>query len=323
MGLFLTRPVQALLMFCGAFLTRFGRRPSAATVIATFALFVALGGTGYAAVALAPNSVGSAQIKEAAVQSSDIKDGTIGSADIAAGAIRASDLSKVAVKALDGKDGKDGAQGPAGPAGARGATGATGPAGVDGSGGSAATTLRDGNGNVVSGVASVSGYNSYTGAWGSADVIRDGYMWTLQPNGTLVGFIDYLYWGKPLVYEGYLVYPNGTCTGTAFFYDWEGTARLHNGEGNLSGKTGFWTFGSATDAWTVDPSVTHMFETGDTVSWRYERTSQCESKTFGVAPTGDTRHARGIGWGLVTLSHPGAVAGPVTASPQALPGLLD
>jgi hypothetical protein len=110
---------------------------SPATVIATVALIVALGGTSYAAVALAPNSVGTSQIKEGAVQSSDIKDGTIVSADIAAGAIQTSDLSKVAAKALDGKDGKDGAQGPAGPAGA---TGPAGPAGASGAGSGGSTS---------------------------------------------------------------------------------------------------------------------------------------------------------------------------------------
>ena len=300
------------------------RHISPATVIATVALIVALGGTSYAAVALAPNSVGTSQIKEGAVQSSDIKDGTIGSADIAAGAIQASDLSKVAAKALDGKDGKDGkdgAQGPAGPAGARGATGATGPAGADG-GASAVTTLLDGNGTTVPGVAAVVGFDPYTGGWSRADVIRDGYMWTLQPDGTIFGYIDYLYWGKPQTYAGYLVYPNGTCAGTAFFYDWEGTARLHNGEGNLSGKSGFWTFGSATDAWTVDPSITHVFETGDTVSWRYESRDQCVQYTFGVAPGGDTRHARGVGWGVVSITHPAAVTGPVTGVQPTLPGYL-
>jgi hypothetical protein len=39
-------------------------------VIASVALMVALGGTGYAAVALAPNSVGTAQLKNNAVNSS-------------------------------------------------------------------------------------------------------------------------------------------------------------------------------------------------------------------------------------------------------------
>ena len=120
------------------------KKPSAATVIATLALFVALGGTSYAAVALAPNSVGTAQIREGAVQSSDIKDGAIGSGDIANGAIGSDDIKSGSIQvsdltkgALNGLDGKDGAQGPAGPAGP---AGARGPAGADGSGGGGSST---------------------------------------------------------------------------------------------------------------------------------------------------------------------------------------
>ena len=204
MRLFLTRPVQALLMCCRAFLTRFGRRPSAATVIATFALFVALGGTGYAAVALAPNSVGSAQIKEGAVQSSDIKDGTIGSADIAAGAIQASDLSKVAVKALDGKDG---AQGPAGP---RGATGATGPAGRAGSGsGGGFPPVIDVNGNEVPNVIQGSvAYDFATNSVANFWIIVDGVNWRVLNDGHL----EVLYSNQ----RNRVIWFNNTCTGQAY-----------------------------------------------------------------------------------------------------------
>ena len=42
-------------------------RPSPALVVATIALLVALSGTAYAAVTLAPNSVGTAQLKNGAV----------------------------------------------------------------------------------------------------------------------------------------------------------------------------------------------------------------------------------------------------------------
>jgi len=43
------------------------RRPSAALVVATVALFVALGGTGYAVTSLPKNSVGTSQLKNGAV----------------------------------------------------------------------------------------------------------------------------------------------------------------------------------------------------------------------------------------------------------------
>ena len=49
------------------------RRPSGATLIAVVALFVALGGTGYAAFSLPKNSVGSKQLKNNAVTTSKIK----------------------------------------------------------------------------------------------------------------------------------------------------------------------------------------------------------------------------------------------------------
>ena len=119
------------------------KKPSAATVIATLALFVALGGTSYAAVALAPNSVGSAQIKPGGVQASDIKDGAVDGDAIKSGSISVADLSK---GAMNGLDGKDGAPGPAGP---RGATGPAGPAGPAGAGGLA---LADANGRVLTGL---------------------------------------------------------------------------------------------------------------------------------------------------------------------------
>ena len=49
------------------------RRPSPATIISLVALFVALGGTGYAAVALAPkNTVGSAQVINGSLQKIDL-----------------------------------------------------------------------------------------------------------------------------------------------------------------------------------------------------------------------------------------------------------
>ena len=86
------------------------RRPSPATIISLVALFVALGGTSYAAIALAPkNSVGSAQVIN--------------------GSLLKKDLSKKTVAALKGNRGL---RGPAGAAGAVGAAGPSGPAGGTG-----------------------------------------------------------------------------------------------------------------------------------------------------------------------------------------------
>ena len=58
--------------------------PSPAMGVACIALVVALCGTGYAAVALSKNSVGTAQLKANAVTSAKIKRGTIAKSDLAA-----------------------------------------------------------------------------------------------------------------------------------------------------------------------------------------------------------------------------------------------
>jgi hypothetical protein len=86
-----------------------------ANVMATIALFVALGGTSVAAVSLKRNSVGSAQIKNGSVVSADVQNNSLSGNDI---------------KSLTGKDFKggqlpQGAQGPPGPQGPAGAAGAT------------------------------------------------------------------------------------------------------------------------------------------------------------------------------------------------------
>ncbi|MEI2703062.1 MAG: hypothetical protein V9E83_11760 [Baekduia sp.] len=99
--------------------------------IAYTALFVALGGTSYAAVKLPKNSVGATEIKAGAVASSEIKDRSIKTTDLAA-------KTRAALKGQQGAAGASGAAGAAGAAGEKGdkgekgdtgATGATGPAG--------------------------------------------------------------------------------------------------------------------------------------------------------------------------------------------------
>ncbi len=84
-------------------------------VVACLALGVALSGTAVAAsVALAPNSVGTPQLKNNAVTTAKVKNGTLLRADFKAGQVPA---------------GKPGPVGPAGPAGPAGAAGPAGPAG--------------------------------------------------------------------------------------------------------------------------------------------------------------------------------------------------
>jgi hypothetical protein len=61
------------------------RRVSPALVIASIALLVALGGTGYAAIALPANSVGTAQLKNGAVTAAKVKPGSLLKSSFAAG----------------------------------------------------------------------------------------------------------------------------------------------------------------------------------------------------------------------------------------------
>ena len=83
-------------------------RPSPAMVVACLALTVALGGTGYAAITLPNNSVGTKQLKKNAVVSSKVKNRSLKAVDFASGQL------------------------PRGPQGAQGSAGAQGEAGLSG-----------------------------------------------------------------------------------------------------------------------------------------------------------------------------------------------
>jgi hypothetical protein len=99
----------------------FTRRPSPALVISLIALFVALGGTGYAALKLPKNSVGSRQIKTGAVGSSEVKDGSLRRRDFGKGQVPAGPrgaegpVGPAGANGTDGSDGHDGTTGPRGP----------------------------------------------------------------------------------------------------------------------------------------------------------------------------------------------------------------
>jgi len=81
---------------------------SYANVTATLALFIALGGSSYAAVTLPRNSIGSTQIRTGAVHSSEVKNRSL----------QTTDLSLTARRSLRGATGAAGPSGPVGPAGA-------------------------------------------------------------------------------------------------------------------------------------------------------------------------------------------------------------
>jgi hypothetical protein len=93
------------------------RRPSPALVVACLALLVGLAGTGYAAVQLPRNSVGTAQLKNNAVTSIKVRNHSLRLIDFKAGQVPA---------------GPAGPAGAAGPAGPKGDTGAKGDPGISG-----------------------------------------------------------------------------------------------------------------------------------------------------------------------------------------------
>jgi hypothetical protein len=82
-----------------------------ANVVSMAALFVALSGTGYAAIVLPANSVGTPQLKKGSVTAAKVKDGTLKATDFAAGQL------KQGSKGNTGARGPAGAPGPAGPIG--------------------------------------------------------------------------------------------------------------------------------------------------------------------------------------------------------------
>lgn len=84
-------------------------------VVSTIALFVALGGTSYAALNLPANSVGTPQIKNNAVTGAKVRNGSLTLADLKQAGI------------LRGPTGPEGAKGPAGDTGGTGSPGAMGP----------------------------------------------------------------------------------------------------------------------------------------------------------------------------------------------------
>lgn len=111
-------------------LSRLRARLTYANVIATLALFIALGGTGYAALKLPKNSVGSEQLKANSVTSAKVKGGSL----------RADDFKATVRSSLRGRRGRQGLPGPEGKPGKQGSKGA---AGVPGSARAYATVAAE------------------------------------------------------------------------------------------------------------------------------------------------------------------------------------
>jgi hypothetical protein len=76
------------------------RKPSVAGVIATVALFVALGGGAYAAGALPAGSVGPKQLKKNAVERSKIKNNAVDGSKVADGSLTGADVNAASLTAV-------------------------------------------------------------------------------------------------------------------------------------------------------------------------------------------------------------------------------
>ena len=104
-----------------------------AHLVGFLALFVALGGTSYAAVALPAGSVGTSQLRNGSVTSAKVRDGSLVRRDLAPGTL---DFALKSIRGPSGPPGPAGSQGPAG------ATGAQGPRGLQGPPGPAKVVVR-------------------------------------------------------------------------------------------------------------------------------------------------------------------------------------
>jgi hypothetical protein len=106
-------------------------------VLATAALFAALGGTGFAAATIGTaqlknNAVTSPKIAPNAVVSAKVKDGSLTLKDFRSGALRGTVVGPAGAPGPAGAQGPQGPAGPAGPAGPSGTPGAPGPQGQQG-----------------------------------------------------------------------------------------------------------------------------------------------------------------------------------------------
>lgn len=107
-------------------LRRIRGRLTYSNVVASMALFIALGGVSYAAVTLPKNSVGSTQIKQNAVTGSKVKSSSLTGSDVKNSSLTGGDVKNGSLTAVDFSGSVQGAQGTAGTAGAPGAKGETG-----------------------------------------------------------------------------------------------------------------------------------------------------------------------------------------------------
>lgn len=123
--------------------------PRHSTLVAYAALFASLGGTGYAATQLAPNSVGSAQVRNGSIQQKDLARGVVSKRNAKFSEAVTQVVSDPATGLNITVSAKDGAPGPMGPQGAPGERGTDstvpGPQGPQGPQGDQGETGATGN----------------------------------------------------------------------------------------------------------------------------------------------------------------------------------
>lgn len=115
-----------------------------ANVIATIALFLALGGGAWAATTLPKNSIGTAQLRSGAVTGEKVRSGSLIASDFAEGELPAGPRGATGPQGLPGTPGTPGAPGEEGEPGARGEHGATGAQGDVGERGKRGTQGEEG-----------------------------------------------------------------------------------------------------------------------------------------------------------------------------------
>jgi hypothetical protein len=112
-----------------------------ANVVSSLALFIALGGSSYAAIELKRNSVRSVHIAKGQVKAPDIGANAVDSTRIKDGTLTRSDFAPGQVTPEPGQERAPAPAGPSGPAGPQGGPGPTGSRGGDGRDGADATRL--------------------------------------------------------------------------------------------------------------------------------------------------------------------------------------
>jgi hypothetical protein len=171
--------------------------------LGALALFLVLGGTSYAAVALDAGSVGSREIRNhsvktvdvagSAVRSRQIADNAVTASKIAPGAINSDDVQDGSLVGTDfrpgqlpkGEAGATGPQGPKGDTGQQGAPGATGTQGIQGPAGPSGPSAFTGR---ITGIPATAGQTIRWGASNgvSAAAASSSTVETLSPNAAFV-----------------------------------------------------------------------------------------------------------------------------------------